>query len=103
VWGTELVDADGTVHRLVEEEVGSERAVAIMAAGGRVVVDDCGCGGYCGLDWLSDDRVSELRTGGRPQPRGTNKRGRRSGWLSEYIAEDGRAVLLISGNVRWGR
>jgi len=103
VWGAELVDADSRVYLLVEEEVGSERAVAIMAGGGQVVVDECGCGGYCGLDWLSDDRVSELRTVGRPRPRRTNKRGRTSGWLSEYIADSGQPVLLISGDVRWGR
>jgi hypothetical protein len=75
--------------------------VVILAGGGLVVVDECGCGGYCGLRWLSVDQVSELRAGGRPRPRRTNKRGRASGWLSEFVAEDGKPVLLISGYVRW--
>lgn len=97
----ELVDAVGRIYHVISDEIGGDRAAAIVAAGGQVVVDECGCGGYCGLEWLSAAQRAELRAKGGPHPRGSNKRGRPAGWLTELAADDGRPVLLVSGKVRW--
>jgi hypothetical protein len=81
----------------VEGEVTPDRAVEILSRGGPVAVDDCGCGGWCGVAWLSADEIRDLLAAGRPR---VNRKKNRGG-LCELVAENGEPALLISGEVRW--
>ena len=60
-----------------------------------MAVDECGCGGYCGVDWPSPSERTEL--GLRPPRLAKN----RFGWLEEWRSTDGHDLLLQSGDVRW--
>ena len=103
LYGDELVGPEGRVYRQVGQEPTSERAMQIIHGGGQVVVDACGCGGYCGLQWLSAAEVSGLTANGLPLPGRTRKRRRTGGCLHEFVGADGERVLLLSGDVRWAR
>jgi hypothetical protein len=103
LYASELVGTDGRVYRQVEQEMTAERAMQIIHGGGRVVVDDCGCGGYCGLRWLSAEQVSELAAKGPPRPGRIKQRQRIGGSLHEFVDENGQQVLLLCGGIRWAR
>jgi hypothetical protein len=96
LWGEELVDRSGRVFRRVERAVTPDRAVEILLRGGPVAVDDCGCGGWCGLAWLSADEIRDLLAAGKPHV--DRKKGPAD--LCEFMAEDGEPALLITGGVR---
>jgi hypothetical protein len=96
-WGEELVDQAGRVFLRVEGEVTPDRAIEILSGGGPVAVDDCGCGGWCGLAWLSADEIRDLLAAGRPHV----KRKKNRGGLCEFVTESGDPALLISGEVPW--
>lgn len=86
---------DGRVYRRASRHIEPVRAQELLRAGAAMAVDDCGCGGHCGLDWPSPSERIELA---RRPPRLTK---RRFGWLDEWQSEDGHSVLLQSGDVRW--
>lgn len=99
VWGTAFVDDDGREYELVAEGITSERALTVALLGGRVVWDECGCGGGCGWDWCTEDDVAAIVKSGPPVI-STSKS--RTGVVSEFRSDDGAVLLLAQGWVWWG-
>jgi hypothetical protein len=98
-----LSDGTGRIYDRVEDAVGAERATGLLAAGAAVVWDDCGCGGYCGLDWVEGERLDRLRRSGPPSIRRVGPKRGQSGWIEEWHAADGAMLLYVAGDVRWGK
>ena len=86
---------DGRVYRRTGAHITPGRAQDLLRTGAAMAIDDCGCGGYCGLDWASPAEC--VRLGLRP-PRLTRCR---FGWLDEWRTADGHGLLVQSGDVRW--
>ena len=93
--GDHLHGPDGRVYRRTSSHIEAGRAQELLRTGAAMAVDDCGCGGYCGLDWPSPSERIELA---RRPPRITKHR---FGWLDEWQSGDGHRLLLQSGDVRW--
>ena len=93
--GDHLHGPDGRVYRRTKDHIKPGRAQELLRAGAAMAVDDCGCGGYCGLDWPSLSERTEL--GQRPPRLAKN----RFGWLDEWQSSDGHSLLLQYGDVRW--
>ena len=96
-----LVGPDGDVFVSVQTEVSPDQAVRAIRAGALVVWDRCGCGGYCGLDWLDADRRQVLLTAERPRIGRRPKKGR-WGNVSLWMSGSGIQLLLAEAHVRWG-
>lgn len=90
-----LHDPDARVYRRTSAHIKPNRAQELLRSGAAMAVDDCGCGGYCGLDWPSPPERAEL--GLRPPRLAKN----RLGWLDEWQSADGHELLLQHGDVRW--
>ncbi|MGY4643674.1 hypothetical protein [Cellulomonas sp. URHB0016] len=94
-----LVAPGGHLYTRAAGEISSADAFHAAAAGAQVAWDPCGCGGYCGLRWFDEADVAAMVALGRPNIRRTKKS---RGSISEYRSEDGRGLLLMEGDVRWG-
>ena len=90
-----LHSPDGDIYRLVARRVSPDRAQELLTSGAMVVVDDCGCGGYCGLFWPAETERTALAAR-RPQLKKN-----RFGWLDEWANEAGTSLLFVNGDVRW--
>ena len=90
-----LHSPDGDIYRLVARRVSPDRAQELLASGAMVVVDDCGCGGYCGLFWPAASERTDMATR-RPQLKRN-----RFGWLDEWADGAGTSLLFVNGDVRW--
>ncbi|ROS21803.1 hypothetical protein [Cellulomonas sp. PhB150] len=97
---------DGTVlapdrrrYVMATTDISSDYARAAGAGGAIAAWDPCGCGGFCGLTWFDEADVARMAASGRPTIRRTK---RAHGSISEYRSDDGRIVLLVEGDVRWG-
>lgn len=86
---------DGGVYRKHAARVSASRAQELLASGALMAVDDCGCGGYCGLDWPD---ATERRDLARRPPRLSR---RRFGWFEEWHTDTGHRLLVQYGDVRW--
>lgn len=93
--GDLLHGPDGRVYRRESGRISPGRAQELLAAGAAMAVDDCGCGGFCGLEWPSPAERTDLA---RRPPALTR---RRFGWLEEWRSADGHSLLLQNGDVRW--
>ncbi len=93
--GDHLHSPDGDIYRLVARQISPDRAQELLGSGAVVVVDDCGCGGYCGLFWPADAERTDMASR-RPQ-----LKKKRFGWLEEWSNEAGRSLLFVNGDVRW--
>lgn len=93
--GDHLHGPDGRSYRRSDDQITPARAQDLLRAGALMVVDDCGCGGYCGLDWPD---AAERATLARRPPSLTK---RRAGWLEEWHSPEGGRLLLQNGDVRW--
>jgi hypothetical protein len=65
-----------------------------------VAWDACGCGGYCGFDWLGAERRGALLKAERPRI-GGRKKGQQ-GNLSLWRSQQGVELILAEAHVRWG-
>ena len=90
-----LHSPDGDIYRLVARQISPNRATELLTSGALVVIDDCGCGGYCGLFWPAEAERADLATR-RPQ-----LKKKRFGWLEEWATETGTSLLFVNGDVRW--
>jgi len=93
--GDHLHGPDGRVYRRTSNQIGPGRAQELLRAGAAMAIDDCGCGGHCGLEWPGPAERIELA---RRPPRMTK---RRFGWLDEWRSGDGHSLVLQNGDVRW--
>lgn len=93
-----VADAEGTRWVKSRTSITPGEAVALVAHGARVAWDPCGCGGYCGFTWFSPDEVARLAAAGSPTVRSTK---RRRGNISEWVAADGRVLVVAEDAVRW--
>jgi hypothetical protein len=94
-----FVDQGGRVFHELHDVVTPAYARELAASGALVVWDSCGCGGYCGFEWLEPAAVARLAASGPPNPRSNKRSG---GGIAEWVAEDGSSLLLMWGNVGWG-
>ncbi|KQY23278.1 hypothetical protein ASD16_12035 [Cellulomonas sp. Root485] len=94
-----VIAPDGRAYLEVASDVSSAVAFDAAAAGAQVVWDSCGCGGYCALTWFDEAEVARMVASGRPTIRRTKKA---YGSIAEHRSADGRALLLVERDVRWG-
>ncbi len=94
----EFVDQAGRRYRLTAPSVDQPTAQRAAAGGAVVVWDPCGCGGYCGYEWLDPAQVRHLSSA-LPQVRNTK---RHRGCIALYTDEAGGELLLVEGSVIWG-
>jgi hypothetical protein len=99
-YGDTVVDAAGNVYGLTASDIDAARARELAATGAVVIWDDCGCGGYCGLEWLDAAEVRALVASGPPD---ILHKKRRRGSIAAYATDDGRPLLYVEDAVRWGR
>ncbi|KQY42851.1 hypothetical protein [Cellulomonas sp. Root137] len=95
----QIIDPLGRAYTETARDISSAAAHDAAAAGAQVAWDPCGCGGYCGLRWFDVVDVARMVVAGRPNIRRTKKA---YGSISEYRGEDGRVLLLVEADVRWG-
>lgn len=96
----ELVDSDGRSYRLTSAEVTALEALQLARSGAGIVWDPCGCGGGCGMTWLSKEEVNAAEAAG--PPRIVRKPGRHIGNISSWSTEHGEVYLLAEDKVVWG-
>lgn len=92
-------DPDGNAYRLVDDQLSPRDAQYFARDGARVVHDPCGCGGYCGLDWLSVRDVERLAVADPPVLR---RRKHGLATLSLWQGAGGRSLIVAEGEVYWG-
>lgn len=83
------------IYHRVQEGITPARAQELLRGGAVMAVDECGCGGCCGLDWPTAIERAELAR----RPPSVTKR--RFGWLEEWQNDAGEPLLLQNGDVRW--
>jgi hypothetical protein len=100
--GSGLLSPDGRTFDRVQREIAPNDAVMLLRSGALVVWDACGCGGYCGFDWLGAARRNALLNADPPRIGG---RARRAQWgsMSHWRCDDGTDLLLAANHVRWGQ
>jgi hypothetical protein len=96
-----LVGPGGVAFVRVQTDMSPNQAVLAVRAGALVVWDPCGCGGYCGYDWLDVDRRQALLRAERPRIGRRPKKGR-WGSVSLWRSGSGIELLLATADVRWG-
>jgi hypothetical protein len=97
----DLVAPDGRYFRQVRGQIAPSDAAQLVAEADIVVaIDDCGCGGFCGYEWLDSDDIERLRRAGNPLVK-SKKKHHPAGSLSDWRDDAGRPLLLIEGEVRW--
>ncbi len=94
-----FTDVSGRRYELIDESLSASDALAAVSSTDVVVVDNCGCGGDCGFEWLDKPQIAGLVALGEPVIR--SKRGGLSR-VSTWESVDGTRLTLISGNVVWG-
>jgi hypothetical protein len=94
-----VVAPDGRAYAKTASDISSAAAFEAAAEGAQVAWDPCGCGGYCGLNWFDEADVARMVALGRPNIRRTKKA---HCSIAEYRSEDGRVLLLVEEDVRWG-
>ena len=99
--GAGLLAPDQRVFDRVQQQIGPTHAVMLLRSGALVVWDACGCGGYCGFDWLGAGRRDALVHAGPPRIGGRARRGQ-WGSMSRWRCDDGTDLLLAENHVRWG-
>jgi hypothetical protein len=92
--GDHLHDAGGRTYELVHDDIAPARAQELLRAGALMLIDDCGCRGYCGLEWPD---AAERTVLARRPPKIT----KRGGSLEEWRSTDGHHLLIQNGDVRW--
>ena len=93
--GDHLHGPDHRIYHRLQESITPARAQELLRGGAVMAVDECGCGGYCGLDWPTATERAELAR----RPPSVTKR--RFGWLEEWRNDAGEPLLLHNGDVRW--
>jgi hypothetical protein len=99
--GVDLPGPAGELFARVARDVPPGQAVTLLRAGALVAWDSCGCGGYCGFDWLDVDRRQSLLRADRPRVGGRAKKGQ-WGTLSHWRSPAGTDLLLAENYVHWG-
>jgi len=89
----------GRRYLRVAIDISPDGAWTAASAGAIAAWDPCGCGGYCGLTWFDESDLAGMAVSGRPTIRRTK---RAYGSISEYRSDDGRPLLFVEGDVRWG-
>lgn len=92
-----LVARGGIRYLLVADDLSPREAARHAAAGAEVVFDECGCGGTCGLEWLSAERAASLA---RSEPALLTRKGHTRS-LSLWQSGSGTQVVLAQGPVAW--
>lgn len=93
-----FVDQTGRRYQLTEPSIDAPTAQRAAAAGALIVWDPCGCGGYCGYQWLDPEQARKL---GSVLPRIRNTK-RRRGCIALYADDNGRELMLVEESVTWG-
>jgi hypothetical protein len=96
----ELVDESGHVYRQASPHLASSEAQDLALAGAGVVWDPCGCGGGCGMTWLSREDVKAAVASGPPKI--VYKPPRHIGAVSKWVSDNGHVYLLAEEQVLWG-
>jgi hypothetical protein len=97
--GTFWGDPERVGYELVTDELSPEDASALVRRGVNVVYDPCGCGGYCGLDWLSADELTGLAKAAPPVLR-PNRHGIAA--LELWQSRAGKQLIVTAVDVYWG-
>lgn len=97
--GAVLWDRSGREFRVAVAAIPGSRAQQLAGLGAQIAWDTCGCGGYCGRDWVEGEDLARFLSG--PAPRVLSKDRSWSG-VAEWRAGDGAPLVLLSGSVRFG-
>jgi hypothetical protein len=54
--GVDLPGPAGELFARIDDDISPSHALTLQHAGALVPWDACGCGGYCGFDWLGAER-----------------------------------------------
>jgi hypothetical protein len=92
-----FIDQNGLSYRKLEKDVSPDTAIPYVTDGAQVVFDECGCGGICGLVFLTDKGREGLA---KKRPTLESHKGQK-GLLSLWRSEEGFTLLLAQGPVRW--
>jgi hypothetical protein len=96
--GKVLIAPDGTVFRNADRLLDETEAAQLLTSGAWVAIDDCGCVGYCGLQWRSpSDPIRRM-----PEVPKAKKNQEPFASIEEWRAEDGLSMVLFSGpDFKW--
>lgn len=82
-------DAAGFVR--VSREVPLARAMELLRGGAGLVIDPCGCGGFCGFDWVGSQELDRVRGIGDTRWRRLLRRSA----IEEWRSADDQVLLLL--------
>lgn len=86
-----LYDGSAWFER-VRGDLSLSRATELLQDGADVAIDPCGCGGFCGYDWIDAEGMARIRRIGGNRWRRVLRRT----VTDEWRAEDGRVLLLLN-------
>jgi len=96
--GQVLVAPSGTVYLIVESSIDDDRAEVALSNGATIAIDDCGCAGFCSIDWIP---VTSERH--RLPLKHKAKKGREPfAYIQEWRSKTGAVLLVFSGpDFKW--
>lgn len=97
IYDAGVVDTQGHWYDVTDDDLDDVTAFEMIRAGAVVLVDDCGCGGGCGLQWPTSEQLAALVAAG---PIRRHKKDSGSYALYRH-SESGRPLLLVSEPLRW--
>src|SRR5690349_5341733 len=86
----------GVVWRLVQQRLDAKEARALVRAGALVASDDCGCGGACGLRWLSVEARARLARS-RPDVPAS----KRFDGVTAWRDDSGHDLVIVGHPIHW--
>lgn len=96
--GKVLVGPDGTIFRNIERPLDFDTASQLLEARVWAAIDDCGCAGYCSLEWHSP--TEPIRR--MPGLRKVKKNQQPFASIEEWRSDDGSVMVLFSGpDFKW--
>ncbi len=87
-----LLAPNGTVFKRVDSELSAEKANELIGIGATVAIDDCGCSGYCSVEWPEPSSVRSV-----PAIKRARKGNTPFANLEKWRAEDGSTMVMLSG------
>jgi hypothetical protein len=90
--GKVLIAPDGTAFRSIDHLLDFDEAEQVLAAGAWAAIDDCGCVGYCSLEWHSpNEPIPHM-----PEVRKTKKNQEPFASIEEWQSDDGSSMVFFS-------
>jgi hypothetical protein len=85
-----LYDGAAWFHR-VTLDVPMARVLDLLGAGADVAMDPCGCGGFCGYEWVGGEGLARVRQAGGTRWRRLLRRTA----VEEWQNDEGEVLLLL--------